>query len=596
MSEPSSGFRDRLLHRVLRLPYWAIVALGLAVMSPALASGWVADDYLHQLSSREHPGIAGLEHRPLDLFRFANGDPLTARRLMEAGVFPWWADQRVVMAFFRPLASATHWLDYTLWPGAAWVMHLHSLLWYGALLSVVYAIFQRFASSGGVARLALLLFAIDDAHAPVVGWLANRNMIVALTLALPALLFHDSWRKTGQARFAALSHLSLIAGLCSGEAASVVLLYLGSYTLFRESGSLRSRAPSLLGYLAITLLWRALYDHFGYGVLGSGIYADPGRSPAFFVQQAAERAPVLALGLFALPWSDFWELYPFVNDLLQPGVLFLAVLLLAALAVVLRPLLRERVEARFWLTGCLLSLLPVCAPFPHDRLLLGPSLGAMGLLAELLLRPVARGTLPSYHRHARTALVAVHLLLAPVLALVRSQGTGQLDAVLRTANASVPRSASIREESLVLLNPPIDPFAAYFSAYREVHGEPRPAQLYWLATGVSDLRVTGVDATTLLVRPKGGYLASSSQRMLRSVQRPFERAEAVRLKDVTFEVTELTPDGRPAEVKVRFAKGLRHPSLRWMKWRGPGYEAFTPPAPGESVLVPAVDLRGAFAG
>jgi hypothetical protein len=594
-SEPPSRGLVCVLSLATRLPLGAVVALGMVVMSPALWSGWVADDYLHQLFTRDEPGIAGLRHRPLDLFRFADGDPDTARQLMEAGIFPWWADPRAKLAFFRPLASATHWLDYALWPGSPWLMHLQSLLWYGALLGVVALVFRRLSSSLSTAGLSLLLFAVDDAHAPVVGWLANRNMIVALTLGLPALVLHDSWRRSGERRFAWLAHIALLAGLGAGEAASIVLPYLLSYALFLDSGTWRARAASLLGYLLILVSWRLLYDRLGYGVLGSGLYADPGRSPWFFLQQAASRAPVLALSLVALPWADFWELYPFVHELLKPAVLLSSVGVLAALGAVLRPVLRERAAARFWLVGAALSILPVCASFPHDRLLLGPSVGAMGLLAELLLSATP-GQETVLRRLAPPALVVLHLLFAPGLALLRSQGTGQLDAVLRAADQSVPVDASIASESWILLNPPLDPFAAYFSPYREVHLEPRPARLYWLATGVSALRVTGLDSSTLLLRPTGGYLSSSSQRMLRSTSQPFRRGERVQLDDVSFEVTELTTDGRPAEVRVHFAKGLSHPSLRWLKWRGPGYEAFTPPAPGDSVVVPAVDLLAALSG
>ncbi len=587
-------WHGRLLSALCRLPTAVIIALGVCLMSPSLSTGWAADDYLHQLSSRLDPGIAGLSHRPFDLFRFADGDPTTASQLMEEGVYPWWAEPRAIFAFFRPLASATHFLDYRLWPSSPALMHLHSLAWYAALLALVGAVFRRFSSSAPVASLALLLFAIDDAHAPVVGWLANRNMVVALTFGLPALLLHDRWRKSGQARWAMLSHLSLSVGLCAGEAGSLVVTYLAAYALMLERGRWRERAVSLAGYALIVVSWRVLYNHLDYGVVGSGIYADPGREPLTFLRLAAERAPVLALGLFALPWSDLWEVYPLLNSFLQPSVLLLSAVVLTGLGFLFWPALRDRASARFWLAGCVLSILPVCAPFPHDRLLLGPSVGAMGLIAEALLQPRGLREKGKLMRGGVAALAFVHLLLAPALSLARSNGTGQLDQLLRTADASVPATSSIRSETLVLLNPPVDPFAAYFSAFRQVYGVPRPAHLYWLATGVSELKVTGLDEKTLLVRPRDGYLASSSQRMLRSTAQPFPAHQPIRLTEATFEVTELTPDGRPAEVRVTFHKGLRHPSVRWMRWVGPGYGAFEPPLPGRHVIVPAVDLRAAL--
>lgn len=82
----------------------ACCALSLALLSPTLSTGLVADDLLHQLMLQKDPGIRGLSYRPLDLFRFADGNADTARRLIDEGVFPWWAGPETVLAFFRPLA------------------------------------------------------------------------------------------------------------------------------------------------------------------------------------------------------------------------------------------------------------------------------------------------------------------------------------------------------------------------------------------------------------------------------------------------------------------------------------------------------------
>src|SRR5690348_4475898 len=43
---------------------WLIVGLALVLSSPSLFTGFVADDYIHELMMREHPGIAGYAFRP----------------------------------------------------------------------------------------------------------------------------------------------------------------------------------------------------------------------------------------------------------------------------------------------------------------------------------------------------------------------------------------------------------------------------------------------------------------------------------------------------------------------------------------------------
>ena len=57
-------------------------------------------------------------------------------------------------------------VDYQLWPGHPEYMHLHSLLWLSAVVAAVTALYPD-ACSGrpGVAGLAALLYAVDEAHA-----------------------------------------------------------------------------------------------------------------------------------------------------------------------------------------------------------------------------------------------------------------------------------------------------------------------------------------------------------------------------------------------------------------------------------------------
>jgi hypothetical protein len=585
-------------HRLLRLvgarsrAFWIGSALLLA--SPSLFAGWVADDYLLLISSQERPRIAGLSLRPLDLFRFASADPRAARELMEQGVFPWWADLHVRLAFFRPLASLTHGLDGWLWPSSSFLMHAHSLLWFGALASSVALCFRALASSALVAGLALALFCLDDVHAPVVGWISNRNTIVALALALPALLHHHRWRRSGQRRSAWIAHGCLALGLGGAEAALMIVPYLCAYALFLDDASKASRLRSLLGYLALIVVWRAIYARGGYGAVGSGLYVDPWFDPGAFLSVAPSRFLVLLLALFGLPWSDFWELYPLVSRAAQPALLAFALVTLAALGALAWPVLRSRPSARFWLAGALGAVIPVCATFPHDRLLLGPSIGGAALLAEVIEHNLSFGTWRG-SRWGVTVLMSLHLVAAPFVFSYRAATVGHLDGLLRAQDATLPHSASVREQTLVLLNPPLDPFAAYLAAYRELRGVPRPHALYWLATGVSELRVTTLDEHTLSIRPREGYLESSSQRLLRSPS-PGAWTTPLELREATFAVSSETEDGRPEELVVRFNKRLADPKLSFVRWAGPGYVPFEVPEVGRSVLVPAVDLLSALRG
>jgi hypothetical protein len=570
---------------------WTLASIGLGVclLSPALGTGLVADDYLHQLMLREDPGIDGLRHRPLDLFRFADGSPHTAQALMNEGVFPWWADRGVLLAFFRPLSSLTHWLDYRLWPERPELMHLHSLAWFALTIAIVAAVYRRLGAGGTGFCLATLLFAIDDAHAPIVGWIANRNALVALCLALPALIAHDRLRREGFAPGLWLGPLLFTLGLCAGEVALAVVPYLLAYAACLDRGRRRLRYGALLPYLIVAGVWKLCCDRFGYGALGSGLYVDPLREPLAFISAGCERLPVLGLGLLAAPFAELWELYPLFSTWARLAVLLAALLVLTSFAVALRPLIAHDPRLRFWTTGTALSLVPMCATFPHDRLLLAPSIGGMAVIAALISAGWARRKrlVPA---PGALALIALHLIAAPVLAPLRAASVGHFDELLRASDATLPAGPELATQTLILINPPLDPFAAYLPAYRQALRRPRARQQLWLATGVSDVRIATLDAHTLSVRQQDGFIGTSMQRMLRSVGPQLEREGSVQLEGVEIRVTERTNDHRPLEIHVRFERALTDPSLIWRRWLGRGYAPFGVPAQGHAVVLPKAAL------
>jgi hypothetical protein len=214
----------------------------------------------------------------------------------------------------------------------------------------------------------------------------------------------------------------------------------------------------------------------------------------------------------------------------------------------------------------------------------------MALVAELLAAFTQSGVHGRLARVVAGALVFCHVVVAPLLFPFRAQATSSVNRVLGRAHQSVPADAAVTSRTVVLVNPPIDPFVGYFLAYRTVAGEPRPKHLRWFATGVTDLRIQRVDETTLRMRPSAGFLSSFTQMMLRSPNRPIELGHLIALSDVTIEVSALTADGRPAEILVRFAVPLEHPSLQWLQWGKHDYVPFRVPRVGETTVVPAVDM------
>ncbi|MBS2025153.1 MAG: hypothetical protein JST92_22360 [Deltaproteobacteria bacterium] len=580
-----------LTHR--RLP-WLAVALGVLCNAPSLGTGLVADDYIHALLLRHVPSLSPARG-PLDLFRFADGDAAHAQALLDDGEFPWSASRTVRFSFWRPLTALTHALDYALWPDSPALMHAQNLLWFALALLLVALVYRRLfrehadaALAAALSGLALLLFALDDAHGPAVGWIANRNALIALACASPVLLLHEHARRTRSRLAAVAAPVALLVALLAGEASLAIVAYLGAYALHLERASVRARVLSLTPYLCVVALWRVVYGHLGYGVSGSGVYLDPASQPRAFFLASLTRLPLLLLGQFGAPWSDFATLYPLVNAWLLPLMIAVAVAAIAFLLFALWPLLRADRLARFFATGCLLSLVPVCATFPSDRLLVFAGVGAMGLVAQALAFRAGRAL-----KIASAYFVICHLVLAPLLLPVRSRSMDTIQAMVSLADDTLPREPWIAGKTLVLLDPPSELFGAFLAPMRAARGVPAPARWRLLSASESALEVTRTAANTLLLRPARGFLEQESSRLLRSLDAPFHAGEVISLAGLTITIVDVLPDGRPHTVSFAFDRALDDASLLWRHWTDAGYAPWTLPALGEHVTLPAHDVWSA---
>ena len=563
-----------------------LIALAMLLTASSLSGGLAADDFLHAVVFRDL-SVPRPMSGPLDIFRFASGDPQNARALMDIGQFPWTADPTTRFAFFRPLAALTHGLDYVLWPSSPWAMHAQNMLWFAAALTCVAFVYRRLLGGTWVAGLALLLFAVDDTHGPTVGWIANRNSLIAMALGVPVLLLHTRTRRDGWAAGRWIAPLLFVVALLAGESALAIVAYLFAYAVHLDRGSLRERVVSLLPYAGVLVAWRAVYTHLGYGVSGSGLYLDPGHQPFEFVLAVARRLPFLLLGQFAVPRSDWAQTYEYVAPTGLAWMLAYAALALALLGAAMYRVWRRDPVARFFATGLVLAAVPVCGAFMSDRLLLFVGVGAMGLVAKLV-----EGALSFGERTASAFLLFVHLGLGPPLLALRAH-FNDYQVWIDAADKTIPRSADVTTKTVVIVNPPNDLFFCYVPAVRAVRGEPAPARIRGLADVVTRVDVTRIDERTLRVRPSEGFLGHEPERMLRGAVRSLKVGSVVETPGMTVTVSALTSDGRPAEALFRFDEPLEAPSLRWLSWTREGFAPWTPPPVGEVVHLPAHDVRRA---
>ena len=556
----------------------SLALLAMTLTLPALATGWHFDDYLHRAALSEG-GSPTLDVALNDLFVFMDGDPARTQRLIESGEFPWWALPQGQNAFWRPIAGLTHWLDYRLWPNSPPLMHAHSLLWFGALVLAVALLYQRLIGAGWLAGLAALLYALDDARGYAVSWIANRNALIATLCCCLALIAHDRWRRDGWrwAGFAATALLAL--GLLSAEAAVALLAYLLAYALILDRGDWWQRLRSLLPALSVTLIWRLSYRALGYGAFGTS-YIDPGTEPLRFIAAIVERGPVLLLGQWALPPA---ELYPLLTPPASWLLYLAALLLLALLILITWPLLRRDALARFWALGMLLATIPACSALPANRLLGMIGLGAMGLLARLIIDLLRlRG---SWQRMFGLGLAALHLVCAPLL-LPLTAYSPALFGTIEPAIRSLPHDPGLSGQTAIFVTAPSFFSISYLPLIRAREGLPVPQRMRWLAPALAEVELSRPDESTLLVRPAGGYLTGFDT-VFRNPALGLVVGQQIVLSDVVVSITRLTTDGRPAEVAFRFAAPLESATHRWFVWHDNAFVPFVPPPIGATIRLQA---------
>jgi hypothetical protein len=572
----------------------ATILLALLLVSPCLGVGPVGDDYVHLARVDPRLHVPGFAYAPFDLFTFVSGDPSQRAVLLEEGVFGWWMAPDFRMSFWRPLSSLTHVLDHRLWPRSSVLAHAHSMLWFAALLAVLAALYRRFHAPW-VAHLALVLYALDDARGWVLGWTANRNALVAATLAFAALIAHDRARRDGWRPGVWLAPALFAAALLGGEAALALTGYLFAHALFVDSGPLARRLARLWPYAALSMAWLAAYRALGYGTSGGGMYLNPLDEPTLYLRALAERLPILLAAQVGVGLSDLWLVLPPAAQVAGYALAFLA---LTVFAFVLAPLCRHLPACRFWALGAVLSLPPVCATFPMDRLLVFAGVGATAAIA-LVLAEWLEGdavALPRARRAIATTVVSLlallHLVVAPLLLPARVLTVGLVARMGEQLEASIPTGPAIRGKTLVILSSAAELTTLPPWMQRQVLGAPLPRRMRLLATCFAQVRVSRLDATTLRVRSEKGFLDNGLLRMVRGLSRPFRPGDEVVLSDMRARVHEVTADGRPAEVDFAFTVPLENESLLWTRLQSGGaLVPWSPPALGESQLLPSIAPR-----
>ena len=396
-----------------------LVLAGVANNLGSLGWGFVYDDYAHQLFLR-HPDESGYA-RPWSLYDWGAcpgpGDPF-----FELGALPWWTSPDFKVRFFRPVASLSILLDSVVYDDWAPGYHLTSLILYAVFLALAFKLYRDLGAPGSAALWALALLALEDAHLIPVGWVANRNTLLASVFTIAALLSVHHHHRKGHGAYLVLAGLCFLLACGSKESAlaayPIVALYLLLFDRRGETASPSQRVGRLLRcrtfwvFTFLTAGYLTFYLWAGYGSR-SVVYPTPWSDPAGYVNRLVVLVPVALLSLFFGFVADVLPDYP---QLILP-IVGAALLLLAVTGFILLRAIRLTRLSGLALGWIFFSLLTEAGGDLSDRLLMNASVGTallVGLFFESL-RPV--GARLAARQYPRVVLAGVLLLIGLVVSV-----------------------------------------------------------------------------------------------------------------------------------------------------------------------------------
>jgi hypothetical protein len=544
---------------------------------PSLAIGLQADDYiLHQQVSERGPFAAYLFN--LRDPRLAHEHALEERAV---GHVPWWADGQAYVRYFRPLSSLSLWLDFA--HGApAWWMHLENCAIYALIVWLAVAIYQQLGLSGPGLGWAALFFGLDGGVAFSVGWVASRNTLLAAGFGLACILVYVHARRSGGAALHALAWLCFSLSLLSGELGLCTLGYLCAHALAVDRAPHMRRVLALLPYAALAGVYLVHYVTMGYGVKNVGISPDVLGSPPAAALALIEYIPIWLASTATLPFATFILLFPkaFVP------ILVLSIAILALLVPLLATRWTELPGVRMFVAGGLLSLVPLVATLPQERLRFFVALGVYGVLGPWVAR--------DYHAPERTRRVVVrllwgiHALWLPLMFIPQLFGCASLfsGGGANALDRVVPRAAA---PITIVLNAPTPHVPWYQAAMRATHGDVLPP-VFILYAGSQALEVERYADRGLELYAARSWITTPFEG-IRNLQRaPLRTGDQIALTHLTVEVREVNAEGAPTRVRFTFDRSLDDPKLTFRRWAGPEIALWSPPPIGGRVQLPAAGL------
>ena len=361
------------------------------------------------------------------------------------------------------------------------------------------------------------------------------------------------------------------------------IAYLIAYELTVAPGTWKQRALALTPLAILGVAYIAIYKLSGSGAYGSEMYIDPLRDPVRFLTLGVPKSFALIGAQFLATTADLWLVYVPARPVL---VAFGVVTLIFMIVLVRRvwPKLEDGERRGLkWLTvGSALSLVPVLATFPLNRLLLMPSIGGSALLAAVLWHGF-KATDDQFLRYGARVLffttVVVAALSWPSAAYVLNLGASEQK---RAAMETELSDEVISGRVFVFVAP--DPMASlYVPLIRVWHGKPASKQFVTFSFAPWKHRLTRVSANVFELEVVDGRLLETVfEQLMRSSQFPMPVGTKVQLNGADVTVLSLS-EGLPNRLSIHFDEEPERGSYTLGTWADGKLGPLKVPAVGETL-------------
>lgn len=597
---PSSNAESAERARVRRVVGYVILFTALFYV-PSIRCGFFADDWLHRLALDQLPDIFREHINLFGLIR-STEEVIAFKRF---GLAPWWTDLDVRINFWRPIPSITHYLEYQAFGHSPIAAHLISIAFYALGVFLVYRLLARYLSHALPLVIGVAVYALDDAHALNIVWIANRNETIGGIFVVASLLAFIRYREGDGAKFALASLVAYICALLSKESGLVLPLFVLSHVLVfpeKQGQPLLGRIRPFVGILVAFAIISVVFLYVYFVVLGHGAntvyYLNPGKNPglwaANFFRSAFYHAVILATGvplhvLSSTPVRD----YP------------LAAVLLGAVTVGFWALawrwLRSDRPLRFFVLTMLAGQVIVTTSFPDPRNLLLPSIGFAYMVARVFEEAMKRfeATKDRRYRAVSWALVGLHLILAPVLCQVCIYVVGTFEGRFRVISTSLAETIDYQrlppeKIEVFFLNWHQREMTALYglylrrvlptgiSDYTPITHNPKLSYIdklyqglggerihyHSLSYAIKDVDVQVENEREFTIRPKHGSFFPTIFELLYTTGKPFFVGQTFEPGPYRATIEKMNAEGEVVEVRFTFPEPLSSPRYYFMRWNG----------------------------